>query len=50
MMSVLWIVCRACAAALGFVAWNSTRTPPVELLAHRLESPWADHRTVVETV
>jgi hypothetical protein len=37
------------AAAVGFLVWGSRRTPPVELLAHRLETAWADHRTVVET-
>jgi hypothetical protein len=50
MKRILWIISGACAAALGFLAWNSTRTPPVELLAHKLETAWADHHTVVETV
>jgi hypothetical protein len=50
MRNVLWMVCGFCAASLGFLAWHSSRTPPVELLAHRLEKAWADHHTVVETV
>jgi hypothetical protein len=50
MKSILWIIYGACTAALGFLAWNSGRTPPFELLAHRLETAWADHHTIVETV
>jgi hypothetical protein len=50
MKSIFWMVCGFCAATVGFLAWNSRRTPPVELLAHRLEKAWADHHTVVETV
>jgi hypothetical protein len=49
MKNVLWMVGGFCAAATGFLVWNSKRTPPVELLAHRLEEAWADHHTVVET-
>jgi hypothetical protein len=49
MKNVLWMVGGFCAAATGFLVWNSKRTPPVELLAHRLEQAWADHHTVVET-
>jgi hypothetical protein len=50
MKSVLWMVAGFCAATLGFLAWSRQRTPPVELLARRLEGAWADHHTVVETV
>jgi hypothetical protein len=49
MKNVLWIVCGFCAAATGFLVWGGNRTPPVKLLAHRLEMAWADHHTVVET-
>jgi hypothetical protein len=49
MKNALWMVGEFCAAATGFLAWNCKRMPPVELLAHRLEPAWADHRTVVET-
>jgi hypothetical protein len=47
---VIWMICGFSAASLGFLAWNSRRTLPVERLAHRLEKAWADHHTVVETV
>jgi hypothetical protein len=49
MKNVLWMVGSFCAAATGFLVLNSRRSPPVELLAHRLEQAWADHHTVVET-
>jgi hypothetical protein len=49
MKNVLWMVGSFCAAAAGFLVWNCKRTTTVELLAHRLEKAWADHRTVVET-
>jgi len=49
MKNVLWMMGGLCAAATGFLVWNRERTPPVELLAHRLEEAWADHHTVVET-
>ena len=49
MKNILWMVGGFCVAATGFLAWNSKRTPPVELLARRLEEAWADHHTVVET-
>jgi hypothetical protein len=49
MKNVLWMVGGFSAAAVGFLVWGSKRTPPVELLAHRLERAWADHHTVVET-
>jgi len=47
MKNVLWMVGGFCAAATGFLVWNRKRTPPVELMAHRLEQAWADHHTVV---
>ncbi len=49
MKNVLLLVGGFCAAAAGFLVWGCKRTPPVELLAHRLEEAWADHHTVVET-
>jgi hypothetical protein len=49
MKNVLYIVGGFCAAAIGFLVWGYNRTPPVKLLAHRLERAWADHHTVVET-
>ena len=49
MKNVLWMLGGVCAAATGFLVWNREHTPPVELLAHRLEEAWADHHTVVET-
>jgi hypothetical protein len=47
MAKFLWTICGFCAATLGFLTWSRKRTPPVELLAHRLEEAWADHHTVV---
>jgi hypothetical protein len=49
MKSILWTVGGFCAAAAGFLVLGRKRTPPVELLANRLEQAWADHHTVVET-
>jgi len=49
MKNTLWMVGGFCAATLGFLAWSRNRTPPVELLAHRLQEAWADHHTFVET-
>jgi hypothetical protein len=49
MKKVLWTVAGFCAAATGFLVWGSKRTPPIELLAHRLEAAWADHHTIVKT-
>ncbi len=48
MKNILWLVGGIRAASAGFLLWGSKRTPPVELLAHRLEEAWADHHTVVE--
>ena len=36
-----------CAAAAGFLMWSKQQRAPVEELAHRLETAWADHHTVV---
>ena len=47
MKSTLWMIGGLCAAAAGFLVLGC-RTP-VELLAHRFEGTWHDHRTVVET-
>ena len=52
MKNFVWMIGGFCAAAAGFLVWNSVRTqgltanPPVEELAHRLEDAWADHHTV----
>jgi hypothetical protein len=42
-----WLVGGLCAAAVGFLVWDSRRAQPVEDLAHRLEEAWADHHTQV---
>jgi hypothetical protein len=47
MKNILWMTAGFCAAAAGFVLWNTNRNQPIELLAHRLEDAWADHHTVV---
>jgi hypothetical protein len=49
MKNALWMIGGLCAAAAGILVLGPRRTPPVELLAHRLEDAWADHHTVVET-
>jgi hypothetical protein len=49
MKNVLWMMGGFSAAAVGFLVWGSKRTPPVDLLARRLQEAWADHHTVVET-
>lgn len=48
MKNVLWMIGGFCAAAIGFLVWDSKRTPNVELLAERLKDAWQDHHTVVE--
>ncbi|HSU19710.1 MAG TPA: hypothetical protein VLI45_08205 [Acidobacteriaceae bacterium] len=45
--SFLWLAGAVCGAAAGLMIWNRSRNEPVEDLAHRLESAWADHHTVV---
>jgi hypothetical protein len=47
MKKLLWLLSGMAAATVGFIVWDSKRARPVEELAHRLESAWADHRTVV---
>jgi hypothetical protein len=47
MKRLLLAVGGMCAAAAGLLVWGATRTPKVEVLAHRLEDAWADHHTVV---
>lgn len=54
MKKVIFALGGFCAAAAGFVLWNSLRTQgptsdgavTVDLLAHRLEEAWADHHTL----
>jgi hypothetical protein len=46
MKKFLWLAGGVCAAAAGIMIWNRRRGEPVEELAHRLESAWADHHTV----
>lgn len=45
--SFFWLAGAICGATAGVVVWNRNRREPVEQLAHRLESAWADHHTVV---
>jgi hypothetical protein len=47
--NLFWWLTGFCAAAAGFLIFAPQRTPPIELLAHRLEDAWADHHTIVET-
>ena len=47
MKKLLWMVGGMCAAAAGFLVFGAKRAQPVDELAHRLESAWADHHTVV---
>ena len=47
MKRVIWTVGGVCAAAAGIILWQSTRTPEVEELGHKLEDAWADHHTRV---
>jgi len=45
MKKFLWTVGGVCAAAAGFLLWNTRRIQPVEVLAERLEQAWLDHHT-----
>ena len=47
MKKLVWFVGGMAAAAAGFLVWSSKRVQPVEELAHRLESAWANHHTTV---
>jgi hypothetical protein len=47
MKTVFWVAGAVCGAMAGLMIWNRQRDEPVEDLAHRLESAWADHHTVV---
>lgn len=48
MKKILLVVGGVCAAAAGFLVFGTKRVaPPVDELAHRLESAWSDHHTVV---
>jgi len=47
MKRFLFAVGGFCAAAAGFLVWESMRKPNVEQLAHKLEDAWVDHHTTV---
>jgi hypothetical protein len=47
MKKTLFLIGGFCAAAAGFLVLGTKRTQPVEMMAHRLETAWADHHTVV---
>jgi hypothetical protein len=47
MKTMFWVAGAVCGAVAGLMIWNRQRDEPVEDLAHRLESAWADHHTVV---
>jgi len=47
MKGFFWMTAGLCAAAVGVVVWSPRRTVPVQDLAHRLETAWSDHHTVV---
>lgn len=46
MKKFLWAAGAICGAMAGVMIWSRSRSEPVEQLAHRLESAWADHNTV----
>ncbi len=45
MRKFLWTLGGVCAAAAGFLVWNTRRIEPVQELAEQLEHAWADHHT-----
>ena len=47
MKNLVWLASGLAAALVGFFVWERNRVQPVEELAHRLESAWSDHHTVV---
>jgi hypothetical protein len=47
MKNMVWLVSGLAAAMVGFLVWDRNRVQPVEELAHRLESAWSDHHTIV---
>ncbi len=47
MKNLVWKLSGLAAALVGFLVWDRTRLQPVEELAHRLETAWSDHHTVV---
>lgn len=47
MKGLLWMITGFCAAAIGLIVWGPQRTRPVQDLAHKLETAWADNHTVV---
>jgi hypothetical protein len=46
MKTMFWVAGAVCGAVAGLMIWNRQRGEPLEDLAHRLESAWADHHTV----
>lgn len=46
MKTFFWVAGAVCGAMAGVMIWSRRRNEPVEELAHRLESAWADHHTV----
>ena len=47
MKNLVWLASGLAAALVGFFVWERNRVQPVAELAHRLETAWSDHHTVV---
>ena len=47
MKKILFLAGGVCAAAAGFLMFGKKRREPVEEMALKLQSAWADHHTVV---
>jgi hypothetical protein len=47
MKNLIVLASGLAAAMAGFLVWQRNRVQPVEELAHRLETAWADHHTVL---
>jgi hypothetical protein len=47
MKKILFLTGGFCAAAVGFLVLGMKRDRSVEVMAHRLETAWSDHHTVV---
>ncbi len=45
MRKFFWTLGGVCAAAAGFLVWNTRRIAPVQQLAEQLEGAWSDHHT-----